>query len=131
LAEERKILIIDDDPMTLKILTTFLNQEYELRIANSAAQAMTLMAKFTPDLILLDIEMPDITGFEFLHTIKKNPRFMSTPVVIVSGHSEAEFVAHAENTGASCLVAKPIDRDDLTAKIKFAFEHPKKNVWGI
>ena len=75
--------------------------------------------------------MPNISGFEFLHTIKKNPKFMKTPVVIVSGHCETEFVIHAEHSGASAVVSKPINQDDLISKINYAFEHPKTNVFGL
>jgi len=125
------ILTIDDDPMVLKVLTAYLAAEYDLRIANSAAEAMRLLDQFRPDLILLDIEMPDISGFEFLHTIKKKPKFMSTPVVIVSGHTEPEFAVHAEKMGANGLVAKPVDRDDLLKKINHAFMNPKKNILDL
>jgi len=127
----KKILIIDDDPMTLRVLTTLLSAENDLRIANSAPQAMNLMIDFIPQVILLDIEMPGMTGFEFLHTIRKNPKFMSVPVVIVSSHSEPEFSDHADRMGASCLVAKPIEKEDLLQKITFAIQHPKKNIWEI
>ena len=131
MAERKIILMIDDDPMVLQVLTTLITSEYELRIANSAAQATTLLNLFKPDLILLDIEMPGISGFEFLHTIKKNRKLMSIPVVIVSVHNEPEFIAHAERLGANCMVAKPIDKDDLFGKIKFALENPKNNFWKI
>ena len=104
---------------------------FDLRISRSAADAMILIEQFPPDLILLDIEMPHISGFEFLHTIKKNPKFTEIPVVIVSGHCESEFIIHAETSGAIGLVAKPINREDLINKINYAFDNPKKVFWGI
>ena len=131
MAEKKIILSIDDDPLVLRVLTNMLTPLYDLRISKSAAEAMTLMTRFKPDLIILDIEMPDISGFEFLHTIKKNPKFMNTPVVIVSGHFESEFVIHAESSGATCVVAKPIDKELLLEKITFAFENPKKNIFDL
>ena len=131
MAEKKTILSIDDDTMTLKVVTALLSSEYNLQISKSAADALILMDKHSPDLILLDIEMPDISGFEFLHSIKKNPKFMNIPVVIVSGHYETEFLIHAEHNGASAVVAKPIEKDDLHKKITFAFENPGKSFKGL
>jgi len=131
MADKKVILTIDDDTMVLRVITTLLSSTFDLRIAKSAADALYILAQLTPDLILLDIEMPDISGFEFLHTIKKNPKFMATPVVIVSGHSEKEFAEHAEKMGASCLVPKPIDKDVLREKINYALENPKKSIMNL
>ena len=127
MADKKIILAIDDDPMTLQVFTAMLTPVYGLRGSKSAAEAMALLENQKPDLILLDIEMPDISGFEFIRIIKKNPKYMKIPVVIVSGHSEEKFVVHAEKNGAICVVAKPIDRNDLFTKIRFAFDNPDRN----
>ena len=131
MAEKKSILTIDDDPMVLTALTAMLIPAYNLRIAKSAADAMALMEQQTPDLILLDIEMPDISGFEFLHTIKKNPKYMNVPVVIVSGHRESKVVEHAVQSGASGMVAKPIVQQELCDKIDEAFNNPRTNIFGL
>jgi len=125
---KKSILAIDDDPVVLRVLSALLASAYELRISKSAMEATVLMVQSQPDLILLDIEMPDISGFEFLHTIKKNPKFMNIPVVIVTSHHEAEFATHAEKSGASGVVPKPINKDELLQKISFALENPPKNI---
>ena len=129
--EKKKVLAIDDDPMTLRVLTELLTPGFALRISKSASDAIALMNQDLPDLILLDIEMPDVSGFEFLHNIKKHPKFMRIPVVIVSGHCETEFVIHAENSGASCVVAKPIKEEELFKKMDYAFKNPPKNIFGL
>jgi len=131
MGEKKSILAIDDDPVVLRVLAALLASTYELRISKSAMEATVLMVQAVPDLILLDIEMPDISGFEFLHTIKKNPKFMNIPVVIVSSHCENEFAAHAEKSGASGVVAKPINKDDLFQKIASALSSPPKTILEI
>ena len=127
----KTILAIDDDPIVLKILTKFLTPDYDMVMCRSAADATARLSQKVPALILLDIEMPDISGFEFLHTIKKNPRLMNVPVLVVSGHFEDEFIAHAKKSGASDLVPKPINKEDLFQKIEQAFAHPVKNIFGL
>ena len=128
MAEKKSILAIDDDPVVLRVLSALLASTYELRISKSAMEATVLMVQSLPDLILLDIEMPDISGFEFLHTIRKNPKFMNIPVVIVTSHCEIEFSSHAERSGANGVVHKPINKEDLFQKIAYAMEHPPKNI---
>ena len=131
MSDKKIIMAIDDDTMILRVYTQFLSSVYDLRIVKSAADAEIMLEKIRPDLILLDIEMPDISGFEFLHTIKKNPRLMKVPVVIVSSHYENEFVEHAKKGGASDVVAKPIIEKVLFDKINEAFKKPVANILGI
>jgi len=128
---KKNILAIDDDPVVLRVLSALLASTFDLRISKSAMEATFLMVQAPPDLILLDIEMPDVSGFEFLHTIKKNPKFMNIPVVIVTSHHEEEFANHAKKSGASSVVAKPINQEDLQAKITYALENPPKGILGI
>ena len=129
--DKKMILAVDDDPVSLRILSTFLSPVYKVVTSSSAAEASLILQQEVPALILLDIEMPDISGFEYLHTIKKTPRLMKVPVIIVSSHSEEEFIIHAKKCGASDLVPKPIHKDDLYKKIDYAFENPVKNIFGL
>ena len=130
--EEKKIILaIDDDPVVLGLFTSLLTPAYDLRISKSAADASIFMDKVKPNLILLDIEMPNISGFEFLHTIKKNPRHMNVPVVVVSGHCDTAFREHAKKGGASAVVPKPVKADELLKSISDALKAPQANIFGL
>ena len=118
MADKKSIMAIDDDPMVLKVLTALLTPAYDLHFSKSAQEAIDLMNTFHPDLILLDINMPGMSGFEFLHTIKKQPNYQNVPVIIVSGHCETEFIIYAERSGANAVVSKPINGDELLKKIE-------------
>jgi len=120
--ERQKILAIDDDPMVLMLLADMLSPAYSLQLAKSAEDAEQLIDQNVPDLILLDIQMPGTSGFQFLQKIKKSPSLSRIPVIIVSGHIEIEFVILAEQNGASSVVGKPIKKDDLLKKVKRALE---------
>ena len=120
MAEKLKILAVDDDPLILTLLTDMLTPANELQISKSAKEAMKLMEKTTPDLILLDIAMADISGFKFLEIIKKKEKFKDIPVIVVSGYIETEFIMYAESLGVKGTVGKPIKKDELLRKIDIA-----------
>ena len=118
--EKPKILAIDDDPMILMLLADMLSPDYCLQLAKCAADAEKLITQNPPNLILLDIQMPGISGFQLLQNLKKSSEYNRIPVIIVSGHIEIEFIILAEQNGASSVVAKPINKDELLEKIKIA-----------
>jgi len=126
MAEKKRILAIDDDPLVLKVLTSVLTPMYELHFSKSAEEAMDKLKECPPDLMLLDINMPGMSGFEFLHTIKRLPDFGSIPVIVVTGHYETEFIIYAERSGAKSVVAKPINNEDLLKKIEKALSQGPK-----
>ncbi|GHT97915.1 hypothetical protein FACS1894142_3520 [Spirochaetia bacterium] len=126
MADRKIVLAVDDSSIELAIYKNILGKDYDLRICKSAVEAFKLLDTCKPDIILLDIEMPDMSGFEFLHQIKKTPALIRTPVLIVSSHDTPEFVSHATSQGASGLLPKPVDPAVLLEKIRYYLEHPQK-----
>ncbi|MDR1046492.1 MAG: response regulator [Treponema sp.] len=122
------ILAIDDNPAILAVIRSILKDQYDVLISKSAPMAMNILKTEKADLILLDIEMPGMSGFEFLHEIRKNPKCMKIPVLIVSSHAEDEFRKHAESCGAQGLVSKPVDAELLLQKISAALAGPVKSI---
>jgi CheY-like chemotaxis protein len=122
MGDRKNILAIDDSAMELAVFKNILRKDYDLLTAGSAPDALEILASAPVDLILLDIEMPGMSGFEFLHQIRKIPALMRTPVLIVTSHSSEEFVGHATSEGAAGLIAKPVNPKSLKEKIAATLE---------
>ena len=117
--KSRKIVLaIDDNVQQLKEFQHFLTPKYDLRVVKSASEAMSYINKNESDIILLDIEMPNISGFEFLHDIRKIPSYIQIPIIIVSGNNSADFLNKAKNSSASDVLTKPVSSDVLVKTIE-------------
>ena len=125
----KTILAIDDSITQLKIFETFLGVHYDFSLIKSAAEAFKALEKKDFDLILLDIEMPDISGFEFFHEIRKIPKLMTTPVIIIS--SFAKDFPRSKCAGAFAVLAKPIDSGQLLETIEKALAAPAKKPFDV
>jgi len=110
-----KILIIDDDPSVVGFLTNVLtDNDYEVVSADNAADGLNLALDQTPDLILLDIEMPTATGSDFYRRLRHEKTLKETPVVVVSGY-HSKHIAVTKNVP---VLEKPVDEDQLIAQVR-------------
>ncbi|AEF83369.1 response regulator [Leadbettera azotonutricia] len=126
MADKKIVVAIDDSTEELMVLNNILSKLYDLRVCKSAVDGLKLLGTINVDIILLDIEMPEMSGFEFLHQIKKIPRLMATPVIVISGHSTEDFISHALSQGASEMLSKPVKSEVLLETVKELLEHPRK-----
>jgi len=114
-----KILIVDDESAPRAALEMLLHREgYEVRDAANGETALAECAMFRPDLILLDILMPGIDGFEVCRRIKATPETRLTPVVLITGLFETEDRIKGINAGADDFLSKPIDLNELLARTR-------------
>jgi len=114
-----KILIIDDSNTNLVLLQAILQKHgFETITANCAKQAYLLLEEPKPSLILLDLLMPEISGFEFLETLKMNTRTADIPVIVISALTDNDNVSIIQNLGAIEYIKKPIDIQSLISSIK-------------
>ena len=112
--EDKKIILaIDDNPVDLNTLRGVLTPKFILRAAKSASEALAFLNTSKADLILLDIEMPNITGFQFLKDIRKVPSYMDVPIIIVSSKTGQAFFAEARKSSAYDIISKPITPEKL------------------
>lgn len=121
LAEQFKpvVLIVDDDEFQRRLLGEFLSAEnLQPLFAASGAEAIGILRKHRPDIILMDFDLPGLNGVEATRQIKSVEHFADIPVLIITGHSERNIVIESRNAGASDFVVKPVDKVRLLAKIQ-------------
>ena len=112
----KTILIVDDDPRNRKLEEALLRAEgYEVRSAESGHVAIAALANGPPDLILLDLMMPDMDGFEVIRRLKADPAWKNVPVVLVTALDDAASRARVAAAGAAAFITKPVDRWELKA----------------
>ena len=117
---KKTILAIDDNLMQLDMFKKMLGEKYDLRTASSASNALNFLNTSEADLILLDIEMPNITGFEFLYDIRRIPSYMNVPIIIVSGTVGPDFANQAKAASAFDVLNKPVKTENLIGTIEKA-----------
>jgi len=115
----KKILIVDDDPNIRKILARFLSAEdYEVDTASDGFGAGARAMDFKPDLLVLDLVMPGMDGFEVCRRIKKNPRTSHIKVLAITGYDDGENRARIMKAGADGYMAKPIEMESLLKEVE-------------
>lgn len=113
-----RILIVDDEPKNLKILRIRLKDGYEIEEAATGEEALEKIESFNPALVLLDIMMPGIDGYEVTRRIKANPKTQNCKVVLLSGKALLEEKLEGYKSGAEDYITKPFNGEELLAKIK-------------
>ena len=115
------VLVVDDDEFQRKIIGKLLDAEnYRLIFAFNGFQALGVLRKTKPEVILMDVMMPDMDGMEVTRRLRKVGQFARTPVIMITGNSEEKVVLECMKAGATDFVVKPLDRAILVDKIKRA-----------
>jgi len=118
------ILVVDDSTTNVVLLEAILDEKgYRIETALNAKEAYAILAQHTPDLILLDLLMPKISGFDFLAQIRCNENTRSTPVIVVSALADEENITKILDMGAIDFIKKPIDLQYLVEKVESVL-HP-------
>jgi len=113
------ILIIEDDPEAAHILELSLRREgYTVSIAMDGTQGLTAIQTQRPDLVLLDLMMPDIDGFEVCRRVRSNPATVNLPIIVVSARTHDADKKMANQVGANGYLTKPYRRAELLALIQ-------------
>lgn len=116
------ILIVDDDRLTLATAQKLLDGEYKVVAVNSGKQAYKYLERHTPDLILLDINMPEIGGFEVMETLQKDARLKKIPVIFLTADRSAETEIECFRVGANDYISKPFEPNILLSRTRSTIE---------
>lgn len=112
------VLVVDDDEFQCKLLARLLDGfACRLQFAHSGAEAFTALSHQRPDLILMDVQLPDCDGVAITRQLKANPAFAAVPVIMITGHSERPILEASLGAGAADFVVKPFERSRLLGKL--------------
>ncbi len=117
-AHKPKILIVDDTPTNLRILEEILEEDYSISVAQSGIQALSITEKFVPDLILLDVNMPGIDGFETCRKLKAQEETHHLPVIFITARAETEDVIQGFKEGGVDYITKPFNHREVLARVE-------------
>lgn len=127
LFEKKKIVAVDDSGIVLKMLIKVLGEKYDLHAFSGGRRALQFLRDRTPDLIILDIDMPEINGYEMLQMIKEREHLKNVPVIFLTSNNDKSHVVKAVAGGAKDYVVKPIDEEILMDKVHAALQDAEAN----
>ena len=115
---KKKILIVDDTEFNRDLVVQLLEEDYDMVIAENGEEALTITEKERPDLILMDLGMPVMDGWEATRKLKANDALKHIPVIAVTSHAMVGDEIDARKAGCDDYLSKPIDDEALLKKIK-------------
>jgi len=123
----KKIFVVDDNLTNLLAAKNTLADHYEVLTMPSAVKLFALLKKVTPDLILLDIKMPEMDGFEALQCLKSDPLYADIPVIFLTGNIDAATEARGFKLGVIDFITKPFSPPALLSRIKTHLDFDGRN----
>lgn len=116
--DKPRILVVDDEPVNVELLDGILSNDFEIIRASNGNDALTQVEKFLPDLILLDIIMQGMNGYEVCRKLKGNEKTISIPIILISNLKDKPDRIKAIQAGADEFLSKPFDMDILCERVK-------------
>jgi DNA-binding response OmpR family regulator len=119
----KDILIVDDEPNAVVPIQFLMEQQgYRVMVAERGEDALDLIYQYKPDLVLLDIMLPGINGFEVCEIVRLNPEYRSIKIIFLTALGREEQVARGLALGADAYITKPYSNDELVATVKEVLE---------
>ena len=120
----KEILIVDDEPSIVVPIQFLMEQQgYSVVIAENGHDALDLIYKYTPDLILLDIMLPGIDGYEVCEIVRLNPKLRGIKIIFLTAKGREVEIAKGLALGADAYITKPFSNADLVAKVKTVLDN--------
>ncbi len=109
-----KVLVVDDEPEITEIVETFLSENgFEVAIENEPGKAVQKAKTFKPDVILLDIMMPGVDGYDICQALKNDPQFSNVPVIFLTGKDRTDDMGRSFKSGGDMFIKKPFSCERL------------------
>ena len=122
-----KILVVDDEIALCKIIErTLSNEEHEVFLAHDGKEALKRLYTVSPDLIILDVMMPGMDGFEVCSKVREDPFYNELPIIMLTGETSKEDELKAYDSGADVYMEKPFHLSDLLSKINIFIDDLNK-----
>src|SRR5258705_13664010 len=113
-----RILVVDDTPANIQTLAAILKEQgYQLSVATNGRQALEVMEKMRPDLVLMDVMMPEMDGYEACQHIKASPSLRDIPIIFLTAKTDTADIVRGFELGAVDYVAKPFNAHELLARV--------------
>lgn len=118
----KKILVVDDNAANLTVIDGILSGSYKVYPVTSGAIALKFLERQRPDLILLDVEMPEMSGIEMFNIIKSEPRLAGVPIIFLTGNIDTDSEVEAFRLGVSDYIRKPVSDIIMLTRVKIHLE---------
>jgi len=118
--KDATIMMIDDEPITMEVVRTFLEDAgyRNFLLVDDSTQGLEQLRRHRPDVLLLDVVMPEVSGFDILSMLRDDPEFAHMPVIILTSSSDAETKLQALDKGATDFLSKPVDPSELALRVR-------------
>ncbi len=120
------ILAVDDENDVLLIIKTALKDQFDVETASNGPEALTKAEDVVPDLIILDLMMPEMDGIEVLEELRRMKKTAQVPVIFLTGVSDKQTIKEALNKGTQYYIVKPFDYNDLLNKVAIALRESRQ-----
>jgi DNA-binding NarL/FixJ family response regulator len=130
MSEKARILLVDDEPGVRESVQAYLefSEEFEVKAASNASEALEYLQTQTPDLVISDIMMPQVDGYQFLEKLRSNPRFQTIPVVFLTARGMTSDRIQGYSAGCDAYLPKPFDPQELEAIVRNLIERRQSSV---
>jgi CheY-like chemotaxis protein len=115
---KNSVLIVDDEKSNLMVLSSILSPEYTIYMTKSGSAAIEMTAKYAPDIILLDVLMPEMDGYDVLAALKASGATQNIPVIFITGLDSIEDVEKGLDLGATDFIHKPFSAKIVTSRVR-------------
>jgi DNA-binding response OmpR family regulator len=118
MAVQKRVMVVEDDPSIADVLSRTLGRFYEVHVVNDGAKAITAASQIRPDVILLDISLPNRDGLSIAQGLKAEPPLAKIPIIFLTAHDRSLDVVKGIQAGAKHYITKPFRIDDVLSKVK-------------